>query len=139
MHRARGFSLLEVIVVVAIVAILSAMAVSAYGRYARRARRADAQQALLAIANSQERWYATHQRYADELAQLGYSKAATTPNGYYELTLHVDGDQAQSFVATAHPLLAQAADECGSLSIDNRGNTLPARDSSAEPANGRCW
>ncbi|QAU23316.1 prepilin-type N-terminal cleavage/methylation domain-containing protein [Dyella sp. M7H15-1] len=138
MERPRGFTLLEVIIVVAIVAILAALATSSYSRYVLRSHRADAHQALMAVAHGQERWYATYNRYTDDLSQWGYTEPATSPNGYYELVLEVD-DDARSFVARAIPVRTQAVDVCGSLSIDNRGNKLPERDDAQANANGRCW
>lgn len=139
MERQRGFTLLEVIIVMALAAILAALAVSSYGRYVLRTHRADAHQALMAIAHGEERWYATYNRYTDDLGQFGYVEPAVSPHGHYELTLVVDGDAAQSFTATAVPLHTQATDVCGSLSINNRGNKLPKHDDAKANANGRCW
>lgn len=139
MHRSLGFTLLELITVVGIAAILSAIAVSTYGRYVHRARRADAQQALLTIANGQERWYATYNRYADDLAKLGFASPSVLPQGHYQLSLGVGPDEAQSYTATAMPIGAQAHDTCGSLSIDSKGSMLPARDDAQANANGNCW
>lgn len=139
MERPRGFTLLEVIIVMAIAAILSALAVSTYGRYVLRSHRADAHQALMAIAHGEERWYATYNRYTDDLGQFGYTQPAASAHGYYELTLEVAGDAGQSFTAIAMPVHTQAADVCGSLSINSRGNKLPEHDDAQANANGRCW
>jgi type IV pilus assembly protein PilE len=141
MERLRGFSLLELMIVVAIVAILAALATSAYGTYVFRSHRTDAREALMTIAHGEERWYATYNRYTDDLGQFGYREGepARSPHGYYELLLVVDDDAAQAFTATAIPVHAQAVDACGSLSIDNRGNKLPAQDDAAANANGKCW
>jgi len=139
MDRTRGFTLLEMIVVVAIAAILAAMAISTYGRYVFRAHRADAHQSLMAIANGEERWYATYHRYSDDLAQFGFADPAMSPHGYYELVLEVDGDAAQSFTATALPVNTQASDACGNLSIDSQGRKMPSQDDVQANANGKCW
>ncbi|GLQ51212.1 type IV pilin protein [Dyella flava] len=139
MDRLRGFSLLELIIVVAIAAILAAIAVTTYGRYVLRAHRADAHHALMTIANGQERWYATYNRYADDLSEFGYAMVALSQHGYYELALAVDGDAAQSFTATATPLNAQAGDACGILAIDGSGNKTPGPEDEQANANGRCW
>jgi type IV pilus assembly protein PilE len=141
MERLRGFSLLELMIVVAIAAILAALATSAYRPYVFRSHRADAREALMTIAHGEERWYATYNRYTDDLGQFGYREGepARSPYGYYELLLVVEGDAAQGFTATAIPVHVQAGDVCGSLSIDNRGKKLPAEDDVAANANGKCW
>jgi type IV pilus assembly protein PilE len=141
MERPRGFSLLELVIVVAIIAILAALATSAYGPYVLRSHRADARVALMTIAHGEERWYATYNRYTDDLHPFGYHEGelAKSPHGYYELVLVVDDDAAQAFTATAIPMHAQAGDACGSLSIDSRGSKLPARDNATANANGKCW
>jgi type IV pilus assembly protein PilE len=139
MERPRGFTLLEVIIVVAIVAILTALAVSAYGRYVLRSHRAEAHQALMALADGEERWYATYNRYTDDLSQFGFTEPAASLNGHYELVLAVDEETAQSFTAIAIPIHTQAADVCGSLSINNRGNKLPDSADAQANTNGKCW
>jgi type IV pilus assembly protein PilE len=139
MDRSRGFSLLELMIGVAIVAILAALAAATYRRYVLRAHRAEAHHALMTIANGQERWYATHHRYTDDLSQFGYAESAASPHDDYQLVLEVEGDAGQSFMATAVPINTQAADVCGSLSIDSQGNKTPARADEPANANGHCW
>ncbi|GGA47028.1 type IV pilin protein [Dyella nitratireducens] len=139
MDRMRGFSLIELLVTMAIAAILAALAAQTYSRYALRSHRTDAHHTLMAIAQAQERWYATYNRYADALGKLGYADPALSPNGYYEVVMSVTGDDDQGFVVTAVPVGRQAGDACGSLSIDNAGRKLPNRVDSAVNANGKCW
>lgn len=139
MERSRGFTLIELIVVLGIAAILAALAAQSYTRYAFRSRRADAQQMLLAIAQAQERWYATYNRYADDLGKLGYDDPVLSQHGYYRVVLSGVDDAAQGFVATAMPVDRQADDVCGSLSIDNAGRKLPGGEDMDANANGKCW
>jgi type IV pilus assembly protein PilE len=139
MDRSRGFTLLELVIVTTIVAILAALAVASYGRYALRAHRADAHQILMAIAHGEERWYATYNRYTDDLSKFGYDNPGISPHGYYEVTLVVTGATSQGYVATAMPINSQAGDVCGSLSIDNRGNKAPDRNDGVANGNGNCW
>jgi type IV pilus assembly protein PilE len=139
MDRSDGFSLLEVIVVVAIAAILAAIATTEYGRYVLRAHRADAHQSLMAIANGEERWYATHNRYTEDLTTFGFAEPAVSAHGYYELVLEVQGDAEQSFTAVAMPVHTQARDVCGHLAIDNKGRKQPMPDDVQANANGKCW
>jgi type IV pilus assembly protein PilE len=137
MERMRGFSLIELLIVMGIVAILAALASQSYSRYVLRSHRTDAHQTLMAIAQAQERWYATYNRYADDLSKL--ADAVLSPNGYYELALSVTDDDGQGFIATAIPIGQQSSDVCGSLSIDNAGHKLPSKEDGAMNANGNCW
>ena len=139
MERSRGFTLIELIVVVGIAAILAALATQSYTRYAFRSRRADAHHMLMAIAQGQERWYATYNRYANDLGKLGYLDPALSEHRYYHVVLSVEDDAAQGFMATAVPIDRQAGDVCGSLSIDNAGRKLPDGADGEANANGRCW
>jgi type IV pilus assembly protein PilE len=140
MDRMRGFSLIEMMIAVAVMAVVTAIATMAYGRYAYRSRRADAHHMLMTIANGEERWYATYNRYTDDLSKFGYdSNLPLSPHAYYELTLTVDDAAAQSYVATAIPINGQASDTCGALSIDSSGHKTPDRDDVGANANGSCW
>lgn len=139
MERMRGFSLLELLIVVAIVAILAALASQSYSRYALRSHRTDAHHTLMAIAQAQERWYATYNRYADDLSKLGYGDSTLSPNGYYALAMSMMDEDGQGFMATATPVGTQRSDVCGSLSIDNAGRKLPGRDDGGANTNGNCW
>ncbi|GLQ46402.1 type 4 fimbrial biogenesis protein PilE [Dyella lipolytica] len=139
MDRSRGFTLLELIIVTGIVAVLAALATASYGRYALRAHRADAHRMLMTIAHAEERWYATYNRYTDDLSKFGYDNPGISPHAYYEVALAVSGTTAQAYVVTAMPINSQAADVCGSLSIDNKGNKTPERNDEVANANGRCW
>jgi type IV pilus assembly protein PilE len=136
MERMRGFSLMELIIVMGIAAILAALATQSYSRYVLRSHRTDAHHMLMAIAQAQERWYATHNRYIDDLSKLGYGDSPLSPNGYYTLAISVMDDE--GFKATATPVGPQSHDVCGSLSIDNAGHKLPGRDSDLN-TNGNCW
>jgi type IV pilus assembly protein PilE len=142
MTHARGFTLLELMIVVVIIAILAAIAIPAYGRYAFRAHRPDGQELLLRIANAQERFYATSNKYGS-LTDLSYSDPAVSEKGYYSVAVVVGADPAgntsQVFTATATPVGAQANDACGALSIDNVGTKLPAATDAAHNSNGPCW
>jgi type IV pilus assembly protein PilE len=130
--RARGFTLIEIMIVVVIVAILAAIAIPSYSRYAYRSRRADAQTLLMRIATAQERWYATHNTYAS-LTDLGYSSPAQSEHGFYSIS--VPTFDSSSFTATAAPNGVQASDVCGSLTIDSTGN----KTFSGTESNGSCW
>lgn len=138
MQRARGFTLIELMVVVAIIAILAAIAVPAYGRYAFRARRVDGKELLLRIANAQERYYATYNKYG-ALTDIGYANPAVSEKGYYSVTMNIPAaSKGQAFTATAAAVGVQAADVCGALTIDNAGVKTPGANDVGN-SNGNCW
>jgi type IV pilus assembly protein PilE len=138
MDRSKGFTLLEVMIVVVIVAVLSSLAVASYRHYVFRARRADARQMLMNIAHGEERWYATYNRYTDDLGKFGYA-VATAPDANYQPMLTLDGDDAQSYVAAVLPINTQAGDACGEMTLDSTGRKTPERADTTANANGRCW
>lgn len=142
MQRKQGFSLIELMVVVAIIAILAAIAVPWWGRYTFRARRADGQKLLMQIAQSEERYYTDYNHYPADASSLGYASASvTSENGYYVVTLASSpaAPAGQGYIAKAAPQGVQSKDVCGSLSIDNTGQKLPAPSNVAANSNGRCW
>jgi type IV pilus assembly protein PilE len=142
MTGARGFSLIELLIVLTILAILAAIAIPAYGRYALRAHRVDGQALLLHIANAQERFYASNNRYGT-LSNLGYADPTLSEQKYYSVTSVVSADPAgnssQAYVATATPIGSQATDACGTLTIDSIGIKTPLSSAASGGTNGNCW
>ena len=124
--RARGFTLIELMIVVAIVAILAMVAFPSYMESMRKSRRAEAKTALLDLAARQERYFTTHNAYTDRPDHLGYGSAAfpidvrSGSTAYYRL--HIDVEEGSSgWTATAEPTESQRADRCGSYTIDHLG------------------
>lgn len=133
MRRQQGFTLIELMIVVGIIAILAAFAVPTYLRYGIRARRADGQQTLLRIANAQERYYSTNNKYG-ALTDIGYTNPTLSDKQYYSVTV---ASATTTFTATAAPVAggAQAKDDCKSLTIDNTGQ----KKQTGSTTNGSCW
>jgi type IV pilus assembly protein PilE len=111
----NGFTLIELMVVVAIIGILSSIAIPSYNEHVRKGRRADAQQHLMALAQSNQ------QRFLDTRTYEGTSSnLIPTPDGistYYTLAININAGPPPGFSITATPKGAQGNDRCGTLTI----------------------
>lgn len=123
--KARGFTLVELMVALAVAGILAAIAYPAYVKQMQKGRRADALAALTAIMQAQERYRANGPNYATSLVDLNMDLTKLAP--YYQFTLTGVGAQAgfsTGFQATATALSSgpQAADlTCKSLTVRLEG------------------
>jgi type IV pilus assembly protein PilE len=112
----KGFTLIEMLIALACVALLASLAWPSYQSLIMRSQRAQARASLLQAAHWLER--------------------AASANGSYPLTadvpasvLQIDGQHykmivtssAQSFTLSATPLGTQAADTCGTLTLNHLG------------------
>lgn len=138
MMRSRGFTLIELLVVVAIIAILAAIAYPSYTRYTYRARRVDGQTLLTRIADAEERYYSTYNKYGS-LSEVGFTDL-TSEKGYYLADVPASAStSSQVFVVEAVPQGVQSRDVCGTLSIDNTGDKQPDKTKTTANSNGSCW
>jgi len=128
--RQKGFTLIELMIVVAIVGILSAIAYPSYQEYVLRSNRANAQADVLELTQWLERRYSVNSAYA---GPLPFAQSPRTGGARYNLTLVVPAGN-QTFVLTAAPTAAQAADRCGTMTVNQQGVSTPA----ATPAI-TCW
>lgn len=124
--KAKGFTLIEVMITVVIVAILASIAYPSYMSQVRKSRRSDAVQALSQVQQAQERWRANYTTYSAVLANTAVSPAlpnglgvsATTSGGYY--TLAISSNTSTGYVATATAVsgTSQASDtNCTTLTV----------------------
>lgn len=81
----KGFTLIELMIVVVIIGILSSIALPAYQQYTMRANRTDGMSAIQMILDAQERYYADHISYTDDLKNLGLTDPYVTPEGRYSI------------------------------------------------------
>jgi type IV pilus assembly protein PilE len=146
--RARGFTLIELMITVAIAAILTLVAVSSYQSSVLTSHRTDAKTALNDIAGREQRYFSVTNTYTNNPELLGYSSTATTfgaafsvGSGYYYLsvptvTAAAAGTPA-SFLATATATGTQLRDTgCATLSVDSTGNYTSTPGTTTNPP---CW
>ncbi|WP_297528577.1 type IV pilin protein [Thiohalobacter sp.] len=125
--RARGFTLIELMIVVAIVAILASLAYPSYRQHVLRTNRADCAAVMLEAASALERYYSANNSYAG--AAVGANgipstcpkdAAATGGTPHYNLSL-VLSNGSLAYTLTATPTSSQSADACGNLTLTQTG------------------
>jgi type IV pilus assembly protein PilE len=89
MQRARGFTLLELMIVVAVVAVLAGLALSSYQKQVRKSHRAEAKQIAADYALREEKYRSNNAQYVTALTTL--LNVATAPttwgSGYYTFAI----------------------------------------------------
>ena len=84
--KARGFTLLEMLITLLLLGILASISYPSYQQYILRSYRAQAVTTLLELAARQEQYLLAEGRYATNAIELGLSSALTL-NGRYQLQL----------------------------------------------------
>lgn len=140
MKRARGFTLLELMIVVAVIAILAGIAISAYSKQVRKSRRADAKQLLVDASLRQEKWRSTHVEYIGtnsapaDITTFGSLTLSSAQSFYNATVSSVKSPTDYTLTAVPKPNTDQAKDTCGTLTFRSQSGVVQKL-----PATGGCW
>lgn len=141
MHRAAGFSLIELLTAISIVGILAAIALPAYTSQTRKSRRTEARTALLDLAGREERLFSTTNAYSATAADLGYTSLSGVGSGYYDVAITVSAGPPATYTIKATPATGKGQEkdtQCASFTVIQTGKQSAA-DSADADASSNCW
>jgi type IV pilus assembly protein PilE len=130
--RARGFTLVELMITVAIVAILVSIALPSYSNVMLKLNRTAAANFMMDIANREEQITLDQRGYTATIGTGGLGLSATSDVATnYSFAVALTGNDCAgnsvsgpAYVITATAIGAQASD--GNLCLDSRNNKTPA-------------
>lgn len=139
MAAPAGVTLVELLVVLAIMGILAAVALPQYQQQQRQTRRGEARAALQQLLLDQARYRGSHDRFATQLTDLGWT-SERSPQGHYRVQI-TQATEAHH-VAEATPIGPQANDTaCAPMRAHWRDAATVVHSSGlnedSDPA--RCW
>lgn len=126
--RARGFTLVELMVTCAIVAILMAIAVPSYAIFMKQSRRGDAEATLMDLAQREQQYLNDVRAYAPDVATLNTTVPADVST-YYTITIcqtaagpcAAPGGAPPTFAVIATPIAGSPQAGDYTLTLDNTG------------------
>jgi type IV pilus assembly protein PilE len=125
LKKARGFTLIEVMIVVAIIAILAAIAIPSYNSQLRKGRRADAQAFMMTVAQRQAQYILDARTYAlgaTALTDLGIVAPTTVTDFYTVAVTPAAPTTPPSWTLTLTPIAGKAQVQDGLLEVKSDGS-----------------
>jgi type IV pilus assembly protein PilE len=137
-HRARGFTLLEVMIVCVIVAILAAIALPNYSDYVKRGKIIDATSKLSDARVHLEQWFQDHRTYVGACtAVTGVVRTAVGPDDYFALTCPTLTDT--TYTVQAAGIVGKGMGNFGPYTIDQLNIKSSTITEPGWSGNAACW
>jgi len=125
-RRARGFTLIEMLIVVAMIAILAGIALPSYREYIKKSHRSEAQAYLLMIAARQQQFLVDTRAFSALTPDNIASQPSHVTSAYGTVTMVTTAGPPPTFAITATPQGSQTSEKCGTLTINQTGTKTAA-------------
>lgn len=135
-QRARGFTLIEVLVVVAIVGILAAIALPSYADYVRRSKIIEATRGLSDFRTRMEQYFLDNRTYVGGCAGAGGIKAVVQAN-VRTFTFTCPTETATTYALTATGVAAEGMN--GFVYTLDQSNVQATTGTSWGKTSATCW